>query len=322
MRKEELRRDPVREYIVRGVEYIKDNQSTVIKIFAGLVILVAGFSYYNHVEKVDFKSASNIAGLAQNSFINGDIDGSMVKFERVLEDYPNTSGAVQALVYLLNDALKQENYEEITNFISKYNGDFSIIDDRIVQASLFKILGDMALIDGNTDDALTEAKSKGGALGVFTPDVGATYHLEGIHNLSPKISVVVQNIGGMDFGGAGTIPMVINTGFATESEFGPFDFITAVDYHDLMNGQKLASDNNMFTERNLKIGFEVGWWRLANSHHLASFRLGRNGPYNSKGLSLNLWKFKLDLVSYSQETGGYAGEKEDKRWAFAMGLIF
>ena len=177
-------------------------------------------------------------------------------------------------------------------------------------------------IDGETDKSLTAAKAKGETKGVISPDVGATYHLEGIHNLSPKISVVVQNIGGMDFGDAGKIPMVINTGIATETEFGPFDFITAVDYHDLLNGQKLASDNNMFTERNLKIGFEVGWWKLANSHHFASFRLGRNGPYNSKGLSLNLWKFKLDLVSYSQETGGYAGEKEDKRWAFAMGLIF
>ena len=34
MRKEELRHDPVRENIVKSIEYVNDNQNTVLKIFA------------------------------------------------------------------------------------------------------------------------------------------------------------------------------------------------------------------------------------------------------------------------------------------------
>lgn len=183
---------------------------------------------------------------------------------------------------------------------------------------------DEAII-GLTNNDTTAAREKFVSKSAISPDVGAIYHIERFHNLSPKIGIFVQNIGGMDFGGknsGGTIPMVINTGVATESEFGPFDFIIAVDYHDLLDGHELASDNNMFTERNLKIGLEAGWWKLANGHHLFSFRIGRNGPYNSQGVTLNFWKLKLDFVKYSIETGGYAGEKEDKRWAFGAGLIF
>ncbi|SVB85379.1 uncharacterized protein METZ01_LOCUS238233, partial [marine metagenome] len=44
--------------------------------------------------------------------------------------------------------------------------------------------------------------------------------------------------------------------------------------------------------------------------------------YNSQGFSLNLFGFKLDLAKYSKEVGGYAGEQEDKRWSFQLGLLF
>ena len=39
MRKEEIRKDPVRENIVKFVGYLKNNKNTVIKSFVGLVLL-------------------------------------------------------------------------------------------------------------------------------------------------------------------------------------------------------------------------------------------------------------------------------------------
>ena len=148
------------------------------------------------------------------------------------------------------------------------------------------------------------------------------YHLDGIHNLSPKIAVSVQNIGDLDFEKVGKIPMTVNTGIATESELQGFDIILAADYHDLLDGHKLASEGNTFTERNLKLGLEVGWNRIFNGHHVFAFRLGRNGPYNSQGMTLNVLGVKMDFAKYSQEVGGYAGEQEDKRWSFQLGLVF
>ena len=152
MRKEELRHDPIRENIVKSIEYIKANQNTVLKIFAGLVIMIGGLSYYKYMGSIKLKNASNIAGLAQNSFINGEIDEAMVKFERVLDDYPSTSGATQSLVYLLNDAVTQGDYEVASNLIAQHKGS---IEDPTVQAYLYKIQGDMALYENRGDDALS-----------------------------------------------------------------------------------------------------------------------------------------------------------------------
>ena len=78
----------------------------------------------------------------------------------------------------------------------------------------------------------------------------------------------------------------------------------------------------MFTQRNFKLGLEIGWNKLFNGHHLFSLRAGRNGPWNSIGWSLNLFGFKIDFAKYSQEIGGYSGGLEDKRTSFQLSLIF
>ena len=154
MKKEELRNDPVRENIVRGIEYIKEHQNIALITLIVIGILVAGYSYYNHIGTINIGNASHIAGLAQNTFINGDIDEAMVKFERVLIDYPKTSGATQSLVYLLNDAVNKENYESVSSLIKKYKGGIDEIDDPIVKSTIYKIQGDMALVDGKSDAAI------------------------------------------------------------------------------------------------------------------------------------------------------------------------
>ena len=155
MRKEELRNDPIRENIVKGVEYIKNHQNTIIKIFMGLIILVAIFSYYNHKGSIIIDNASSISGLAQNIFINGNTDEAIVKFERVLDDYPGTLGATQSLIYLLNSALTNEDYEALTNLMSQIKEDINDIEDPVVRAALYKLQGDNAMIKENADEAIT-----------------------------------------------------------------------------------------------------------------------------------------------------------------------
>ena len=169
MKKEELRKDPIREYIIKGLEYLKDKQKIVLKVFLTLSVMVAAFSYYNHVGSMKIENASIIAGLAQNSFINGEIDEAIVKFERVLNDYPTTFAATQSLIYLLNDALTQEEYQVVLNLISKYSNSIDSIDDTIVKAALYKIKGDIALVNEKFEDAHSyfqkaSVNSKGSAM--------------------------------------------------------------------------------------------------------------------------------------------------------------
>jgi hypothetical protein len=181
---------------------------------------------------------------------------------------------------------------------------------------------DEAIIEFTEDTKTTKLQKKFVSKAAFAPDAGLIYHFDSYHNMEPKVAFSLQNIGGLDFEGAGKVPMTMNIGVSTESEFNGFDLILAADYRDLADSQGLISKGNIMTERNIKIGVEFGWQKLFNGHHLISLRAGRNGPYNSVGWSLNLFGFKVDFAKYSEEIGGYAGELEDKRTSLQVSLIF
>ena len=181
---------------------------------------------------------------------------------------------------------------------------------------------DEAIIEFTEDQKTTKLQKKFASKAAFAPDAGVIYHFDSYHNMEPKVAFSLQNIGGLDFEGAGKVPMTMNIGVSTESEFNGFDMILAADYRDLADSQEMISKGNIMTERNIKIGVEFGWQKLFNGHHLISIRAGRNGPYNSVGWSLNLFGFKVDFAKYSEEIGGYAGELEDKRTSLQVSLIF
>ena len=151
MKKQELRHDPIRENIVKGIQYFSENTSTVIQILAVVVLAVGGLSYYNHTGNIKMESASHLAGRAQNIFINGNLDEANVKFERVLADYPNTPGAVQSLVYLLNDAITKNDIEEAKRLLNENDGS---INDSHVLAAIYKLQGDISLTEADFSKAL------------------------------------------------------------------------------------------------------------------------------------------------------------------------
>jgi len=181
---------------------------------------------------------------------------------------------------------------------------------------------DEAIIEFTEDQKTTKLQKKFASKAAFAPDAGVIYHFDSYHNMEPKVAFSLQNIGGLDFEGAGKVPMTMNIGVSTESEFNGLDMILAADYRDLADSQEMISKGNIMTERNIKIGVEFGWKKLFNGHHLISLRAGRNGPYNSVGWSMNLFGFKVDFAKYSEEIGGYAGELEDKRTSLQVSLIF
>ena len=153
---------------------------------------------------------------------------------------------------------------------------------------------------------------------LFSPDIGMMYHIDRIPNLYTKLALVVQNIGDMDFEKAGKIPMTVNAGLSTESELAGLDVIFAADYFDL-TAQRTEKQSFL---RSLKIGTEIGWWKLFNGHHFLAVRAGMNGGYPTMGFSVNVFGAKFEAVQWSEETGDIAGDKADKRYAIQGSLIF
>ena len=136
MKKQELRHDAFRENVVKGIQYFNDNSSTVIKIFAVIVLVVGGMSYYNHLGSIKLENAAHLAGRAQNIFINGNLDEALVKFERVLNDYPNTKAAHQSLIYLLNNAISDGDYISISAILDKMDGEIDKISDPVIKSAV------------------------------------------------------------------------------------------------------------------------------------------------------------------------------------------
>ncbi|NQU65999.1 MAG: hypothetical protein HQ517_17205, partial [SAR324 cluster bacterium] len=152
-------------------------------------------------------------------------------------------------------------------------------------------------------------------------DLGFIYHLDQISNLETKVAYVIRNIGEMDFGTAGVIPMTMDVGISSESEIAGFDFIFAADYVDLTN--KLTAHRSYL--RNLKVGVEVGCFKRSNGHHALSMRLGLNAIYYpSIGFSINIpgLPIKIDYAAWSEEIGFLAGKIEDKRQSANVSINF
>jgi predicted Zn-dependent protease len=151
MKKEELRHDPIRESIIKGIQYLNENSASVFKLLAVIILLIGCISYYSHLGNLKSERASHIAGRAQNTFINGNFDEALVKFERVINDYPNTTGSVQSLVYLLSDAVKNNNVNTINKLLS---ANTSNINDLVVLSAFYKLRGDIALKNGDKSNAI------------------------------------------------------------------------------------------------------------------------------------------------------------------------
>ncbi|MCP4755360.1 MAG: conjugal transfer protein TraF [Proteobacteria bacterium] len=154
----------------------------------------------------------------------------------------------------------------------------------------------------------------------LSQDIGFVYHYDRIYNLGIRLAYVMKNIGGMDFGGAGVVPMSMDVGLATESELLGLDVVVAADYVDFTNNTTRYKS----LLRNLKLGAEIGWNKLTNGHHTLSWRVGLNGSYPSFGFSINIPYFplKIDYAEWSEEIGYVAGEIEDKRKSFQLSFNF
>lgn len=151
-------------------------------------------------------------------------------------------------------------------------------------------------------------------------DLGAIYHFDQISNFEIRAACVLRNIGGMDFGGSGMVPMSMDVGLASESEYAGIDILMAIDYIDLTN----ALTEFRSIQRNLKMGAEAGVFKRSNGRHTLSARFGLNGLYLTYGFSINVpyLPLNIDFAVWSEEIGNVAGEIEDRRRSLQLSFTF
>jgi hypothetical protein len=159
--------------------------------------------------------------------------------------------------------------------------------------------------DDMEDYIVDELRESGDALGF---DAGFIWEFAKNSWFKPSAGVSVMNIGDLDFGDAGEIPMTVNAGISINPEIPVFrSLIIGADYVDIFNNYDEDDDMG----KRIRLGGELQLFdKLLAS---LALRAGLYEGYPTYGADLRLLIVKLSYVSYTEEVGAYAGQDKDER---------
>jgi len=162
-------------------------------------------------------------------------------------------------------------------------------------------------IAGNFEDRINDALKSGSG---FSLDLGVMYDLPFVKIVDTTVALALQNIPEMKMGDAVDIKTQLNAGVSIKKSFAGFTVIGALDYTDL--SKNIGEDAD--TAKRLHLGAEL------KLPAILSVRAGLNQGYYTVGATINLKVLKLDAVTYGEEIGAYAGQKEDRRYIAQLTL--
>jgi len=166
--------------------------------------------------------------------------------------------------------------------------------------------------EDNLDDYLTdEVVNKGTAFGF---DAGLIYEMNDIL-MKPAIGFSVLNIGDLDFGEAGSIPMTLNLGISAKADLPVLgNILTGFDIVDVTG--EFHEDSDMV--KRLRMGLEM--LVVDNTLSTIALRAGLYQGYGTFGADLRLAMFSLSYNTYAEEIGAYAGQRADRRHVISFAV--
>jgi hypothetical protein len=160
--------------------------------------------------------------------------------------------------------------------------------------------------EDDMEDYLTDTiLVDGSGLGI---DLGMIYDLDKEGFLRPSVGASVLNVGDLDFGDAGKIPMTVNVGFAIAPDIG---FANGVSFGiDLVDITK-AYDQDDDMGKRIRLGGEVALFDTVGTSLF--LRAGMYQGYVTYGAEVRLAVLSVSYTSYAEEIGAYSGQEEDRR---------
>lgn len=166
--------------------------------------------------------------------------------------------------------------------------------------------------DDLEDYIVDELRESGDAVGF---DAGLIWKFAQNSRLKPSVGVSIMNIGDLDFGDAGEIPMTVNAGISVNPEIPVFrSLIVGADYVDIFKNYEEDDDMG----KRIRLGGELQLFDKLLTE--MTVRAGLYQGYPTYGADLRLLIVKLSYVAYTEEVGGFAGQDEDKRQLLTLTL--
>ncbi len=131
MKKQEIKRDIIREKIINFLNYLIDNSKNVWLAFILIVAIIFLSTYLSSQNNKKLADSNLKMGLLLNkSIANNTSDSILVKeFKESLDQTVSQTDYNQSFIYLLSNAFENENYEYVKNLLSDNN--FNSEDDML-----------------------------------------------------------------------------------------------------------------------------------------------------------------------------------------------
>ena len=137
MKKQEIKRDIIREKIINFLNYLIDNSKNFWLAVVIIVALIFLSTYLSNKKNKKLADSNLKMGLLLNkSIANNTSDSILVKeYKKSLDQTISQSDYNQSFIYLLSNALENENYEYVKNLLSdnKFNSDDEMISAFILR---------------------------------------------------------------------------------------------------------------------------------------------------------------------------------------------
>ena len=151
MDKKELKQDLIRDRIIDSIQYISDQWQYAVALLLFIAAGITAFSFLSNKESDRFNIASEMSGVAQNEYNQGDIEFAIEDLEVVLGDYEDTHGGAQAYIYLIYDAYINNDDSRLESLLE----DYSIYSsDPILESSILETKAYLSLNSGDYSKAI------------------------------------------------------------------------------------------------------------------------------------------------------------------------
>lgn len=143
-------------------------------------------------------------------------------------------------------------------------------------------------------------------------DLGIIYKLDKHGLADTRVGISANNLIGGDLGDARDVDDHIDIGFAIDHQIWITKTTLALDYVDLFS--QLGDDDD--PAKRIRLGAEFRFPKIL------SVRVGLYQGYFTSGLSLDAKYAQLDILTYAEEIGAFAGQRIDRRYSLRFLIGF
>ena len=117
-KKEEIRRDPVLEFIAKAKNYLLAKSNTIMWIVIAACIVTGGVGIYFYTTKAKIKHAQEDFGRAMIAYNSGNESQALDAFKSVYENNKNTPHATYSAYIVGSILLRKDKFDEAINWFT------------------------------------------------------------------------------------------------------------------------------------------------------------------------------------------------------------